>query len=358
MTLQKIKLRQIDSPLDSYVDFEQQMIAMLGEERIERFTATEGQQTFTLDQEYAIGQNSLKVFVNGILQKPDNENGYMEINSQMIQFTEPLFKDDLVIVVHNVAKSKAYEMALERVKAYNVERTTYFIDDTNNTQLEFETPVRYNTGERHLKIYVNGILLSVGTNFDYVETSENTFTLNESLTTGDTLTVEVISGGKLAYSCYRYPYYIDSNKEGKTTFTLPRTYYVGDNNLKVYLDGVLLREGEGEDYVEVNSNTVEMNYAPSLGSTLEFENTSFAVDIFDIIRKDELISSTNSNLDKVTFNTSQEYPMGEFLLRVYLNGVLLREGAGEDYTEVDNTTFQMNYALSEGDIIEYEIVTY
>jgi hypothetical protein len=64
-------------------------------------------------------------------------------------------------------------------------------------------------------------------------------------------------------------------------------------------------------------------------------------------------------LSMFVFTTVVPYDKGESNLRVYLNGVLLREGTNEDYSELSDTSFKLNFGLLPVDsIVEYEIITW
>jgi hypothetical protein len=357
VAIQLIRLSQIRANLEGFMDFEQQLVSMFGEDDTERFVATPDQQTFILGKEYGVGKDAIKVFVNGILQIPGPTNGYIEVNGRMISFTEPLVENDVVVIVHNTFNRYSTLMGKDRAKAYDIFRQTYFITTDNATQTTFNSPAKFQRGLNQIKVYANGLLLACGASFDYIEYSENEIQLMKPLDVGTTLTIEVITGGLRVFKCERYPYFVDSSKANQTEFILPSTYRVGSNQLKVYLNGQLLRKGSTDDYLEVSNNTVKMNYEVSVGSILEFEITTFTVDVFTITRKSVVVTSTM--LTQPTFTTIVPYTMGESNLRVYLNGVLLREGGTEDYTEVDDTHFKIYYSqLKLGNVIEYEIISW
>lgn len=355
MAIQLIRLSQIKSSLSQFMDFEQQLIAMYGSDDLLKFIANEGQQTFILDRDYVVGKNSIKVFVNGLLQNV-NES-YTEVNSRMISFTDALVKDDAVTIIFNNFNRFAQQLGHERAKVYQIFRQSYFITEDNKTTLTFEAPVQYQIGLNQLKVYVNGLLLSCGPSFGYVENTDKTFTLNKTLTVGDTLTAEVITGGLMVYKCNRYPIFIDNSKTTQRNIIVSTPYKVGSNNLKVYLNGQLLRPGVDNDYVETNSTSFNMNYDLPLGSIIEAEITTFTVDVFTISRSSRIITADNAT--NMNFTTIPSYNMGETNLRVYMNGVLLREGVNEDYVEVSESSFKLNYtSLPLKTIIEYEIITW
>jgi hypothetical protein len=340
MGTQLIRLSQIKANLDGFLDFEQQLIAMFGDDSTERYVAIENQSIFTLQKPYILGKNSIKVFVNGILQNPGAENGYIEINQKMISFTEPLYQGDVVVILRQANTYYATLMGQTRAKGYNIYRITYFITEQNQYSFIFDTPMAYQPGLNQLKLYANGMLLSCGASFDYTELSENQFKLTSALDIGTTLTVEVITGGLNIYKCMRYPIFIDQAKSIQRTFLLADTYKMGANTLKLYLNGILLRSGSDNDYVEINTSTFQMNYNLNIGDILEAEITQFTIDVFTIRRVP--LEITEANKANMTFTTVVPYTLGESNLRVYLNGILLRAGINEDYVEVNETSFKMN----------------
>lgn len=357
MGIQLIRLSQIKSNLPEFIDFEQQLIAMFGDDDLERFIAKENQQTFTLSQSFPVGKNSLKVFVNGILQVEGPRDGFIEINPRTISFTEPLYKDDLVVVFHNRLKKYSQDMGKTRVAPYDIIRKTYFITSENYNQVVFEAPDFFQPGHNQIKVYANGVLLSLGENLDYIENSTTTIKLSKQWPINTTITLEVIKGGLSIYKSHRFDFAILDSSQGKErTLVLPQNYKVGANNLKVYLNGVLLRKGASNDYEEINSNTLRFNYDLLKNSKIIAEVIHFAVDVFTILRKEIIINDDNK--DKLNFVTERPYIMGESNLRVYLNGILLREGQDEDYVEVNENEFKFNNENEIGSVIEYEIITW
>jgi len=281
----------------------------------------------------------------------------IEVNPKMIAFTEPLYEGDSVVIVRNCTNSFVLSMGQSRAKAYNIYRETYFITEQNQYSFIYPTPFRYQPGLNQLKLYANGILLACGASFDYLEIGEEEFKLVHPLPIGTTLTVEVISGGLGIYQCIRYPIFIDSAKSTQRIFSLVDPYKIGSNTLKVYLDGVLLRAGSSEDYIESTEYGFTMNYDLPIGSILEAEITTFTIDIFNIRRVATEITQLNKT--NMIFTTIVPYTMGESNLRIYANGILLREGINEDYIEVDTNHFKMNGTeIAIGTIIEYEIITW
>lgn len=58
------------------------------------FEASQNQTDFFLDDAYNIEMNSLQVFLNGLLQR--NQDDYIELNSNVIRFINPLSLGDKV----------------------------------------------------------------------------------------------------------------------------------------------------------------------------------------------------------------------------------------------------------------------
>lgn len=355
MAIQLIRLSQIKSNLPQFMDFEQQISSMFGTDDMMTIIATEGQQTIILDKEYVVGRNTIKVFVNGLLQLSGVNEAYTEINSRMISFNDGLFKDDHVVVIFSNLNVFATQVAQSRIKSYEIYRQTHFVTQDNQDVTTFLAPVSFQMGLNQLKVYVNGLLRTCGSSYDYVENTDKAFTFNKPLLPGSTVTAEVITGGLQVYKSDRFPVFIDVNKVNQQNILLPVSYKIGQNNLKVYLGGQLMRKNN--DYIEVDERSFNMLRPLPLGAILEAEITTFAVDVFQIYRLERVYNALNNT--QVDFTTIVPYNVGESNLRVYYNGVLLREGANEDYVETSNNTFKLNYkSIPVGSVIEYEIIAW
>ena len=68
---------------------------------------------------------------------------------------------------------------------------------------------------------------------------------------------------------------------------------------------------------------------------------------FRHIENEELIGVINGA--NVMFQTNNNFISGH--VHIYLNGLKLRPGVGNDYVELSENTIQMNYAPMSGDVI-------
>lgn len=118
----------------------------------EEFIATEGQTSFILSNPYAIYENRLQVYRNGVLKRKGRD--YQEINNHRVDFLYPLKEGDLITFhqagatdpiagtimeseIGRIKINQAYQM-MNIVKALNISQTDYvdmyidtFINDTN-----------------------------------------------------------------------------------------------------------------------------------------------------------------------------------------------------------------------------------
>lgn len=353
MPIQLIRLSQIKANLPGFVDFEQQLISMFGSEDVFKFIAVEGQKTFILPRDYKIGKNSLRVFLNGILQLQSSTDGYIEINSKMIAFSEGLQGGDVVSIIYNNNKRYSNLMGQNRVKAYEIHRESIEITDANKDILTFTAPAAFSIGLNQLRVYVNGLLKTPV--MEYTENGNNTFTLLTNLKVKDHLTMEVISGGLQVYKTERFAVKIDAANTNQRLFVIPASYTMMSNTLRVYLNGVLLRRDV--DYQETSETSITLLRGLAENYIVEIELTTFSVDVFTISRDQRIYTDVNKANTEIS--TIVPYAMGETTLRVYLNGALLREGADNDYVEVNENKFKLNYPeIPAGNVVFYEIISW
>lgn len=91
--IQKIRLSQIASNMEGVLNFEEQLTKMKSSYE-EKFIASNGQISITLSREYAVGNNQLSVYLNGMRLSLGDD--YTETNSRIITFSEPLLEGDIV----------------------------------------------------------------------------------------------------------------------------------------------------------------------------------------------------------------------------------------------------------------------
>lgn len=216
-----------------------------------------------------------------------------------------------------------------------------------DTTTVFDIPQSYIVGANELEIFLNGILLNQN---EYIELDSNHVQLLNTPPLNSSLLLQVTKGTGIIFNRIISGDIIKNNNE----ITLAYNYVMYFNNLKVYLNGTLLRRGINDDYLETDINKITMNYALLPDDILTYEITNFNINAFDIFRE-EIIIDVNFN-DTIT--TTNPYKMGEYNLKVYVNGLLMRLGLDEDYIELDNNNFKMNYSLPAGSIIFYEIISW
>ena len=357
MALQQIRLSQIKADLNGFMDFEQQLIAIFGDSYVRKYIAYADQIVFDLDKEYATGKHALRVFVNGVIQYEGEPNGWEEINNNTIRFLQPLKANDIVVIVYNTLPWYSNEMARYRISSiFNIFRNNNFITDTNLDQIIFDAPVSYVQGINQLSVYANGIHLMNGASFDYVELSDNKIRMNRTYRKGTNIMWEVMVGGMDVFTRDIYSYIITSQNLNQTEFLLPKSYVPGTNTVKVYRNGVLLRKGAENDYVETDIQTITLNYTVPINNVITFEIITFNLEVLRIVREYRIINASNQS--DIIFETPP-YIMGEKMLRVYLNGIMLDEDVNVDYTELTPTSFRYNKSpLGIDNVIEYEVITF
>ena len=125
----------------------------------------------------------------------------------------------------------------------------------------------------------------------------------------------------------------------QTIFTLPIAYTVGA--VEAYLNGIKLIGG-GDDYEATDTNTVILNTSASDGDVLQtitYDDT--------IIPTTETFTATGN---QTIFTLTNSYIVGA--IEVYLNGVKLVEGGGNDYEATDTNTVVLNPGASDGDVLQ------
>ena len=129
------------------------------------------------------------------------------------------------------------------------------------------------------------------------------------------------------------------------TFTLVYAYTVG--TVEAYLNGMKLVEGNSNDYVAIDTNTVVLNTNVASGNVLQ------------TITYDDTITPTTETFTAIAnqtiFTLTNSYIVGG--VEVYLNGVKLIEGLAPngDYVAVDTSspyTAVLNTGAADGDVLQ------
>lgn len=129
--------------------------------------------------------------------------------------------------------------------------------------------------------------------------------------------------------------------EGQTRFALSKNYRVGTGQLEVYYDG--LKMIEGEDYQEIDETTIEMLWPTEAGHMILAEVRA--------VINSGLHEEYMATKGQTVFKLDSPYGIGENILLVYRNGMLLRKG--RDYREVNNMTIEMMSPMLEGDFLTF-----
>ena len=113
------------------------------------------------------------------------------------------------------------------------------------------TAGQYVVGDNSLQIYVNGQLMRVGADNDYIEIDNKSIQFTFGLYEEDVVVFRV-NGGKSGPSLYET--YIAT--DGQINFSLASSYSTGNNSLVIYINGAY--QTLGIDYEEVDSKNVKM----------------------------------------------------------------------------------------------------
>lgn len=131
-------------------------------------------------------------------------------------------------------------------------------------------------------------------------------------------------------------------KKGEDTITTPNSYSVGTNGLFVYEGPLLLSPGDGNDYLEVDNNTIKLLEPVEDDTEFTFTGVSKG-GIYDWCVRIKSIQ------DQTDFNTMYRYEPGLDQLIIYLDGMLMQ--INEDYHEINNYSIRMTDPIEQGSVI-------
>lgn len=141
----------------------------------EEFVSAEGQRLFKLTAStYILGDHSLQVFVNGQLMREGQDNDYIEVDNQHIEFNFGLDKDDVVVLRVNGGKSGPSLHEIYRAA---------------EGQLDFTLASSYSTGNDSLVVFINGAFQTIG--IDYIEVDSKNVQMVEPLEEDDIVVFRV-----------------------------------------------------------------------------------------------------------------------------------------------------------------------
>lgn len=113
------------------------------------------------------------------------------------------------------------------------------------------TASTYILGDHSLQVFVNGQLMRVGADNDYIEVDNKQIQFNFGLDKDDVVVFRV-NGGKSGPSLHE----IYRAADGQVDFTLASSYSTGNDSLIVFINGAF--QTIGIDYIEVDSKNVQM----------------------------------------------------------------------------------------------------
>lgn len=192
--------------------------------------------------------------------------------------------------------------------------------------------------------YVNGVLQLQGPTLDYTVTG-NEITMNYSPTGGSNLFVTYAYVDTTVYGSFtKWVDFVTGSANGSNTaFTLGDAPNPADS-LMLYVNGILQRSGSSHDYT-IAGNSITMNYAPSAESALVASYKYTVTQQTSSINWTE-VPSGEADGANFTFSVANT-PIPSSSLMFFVNGVLQKQGALDDYTVTGNSIF-MNYAPNSG----------
>jgi hypothetical protein len=136
----------------------------------EVYVAQEGQQEFVLQHKYPVGAGKLRVFVDGLLMGCGEQDDYVEVDAHTVRFNYPLPQG---AVVRFLVENAVPGMGFTEVHTAEPEQTVFHL----------AYPYPYGTGR--LRVFVNGVLYTPGSDNDYVEVDEYTVQFNDPFLGGE-----------------------------------------------------------------------------------------------------------------------------------------------------------------------------
>lgn len=293
----------------------------------EEFIALEGDVGFILTNNYIPGNNSLEVYVNGRLQKINDD--YIEVDEYNVSFTYPLNDGDYVLFKAN---------GIAKINSPIHEEIIY-----KGGAKTFNLSYAYNIGDNSLSVYHEGLRLNVGT--DYEEVDNYTVKLLKTLSVEDLLVfrrethmaanLTLDDGSHTTQETWKIRKTIELDEQRIIEFE--KSYIPGSHVLQVFENGILLTEGQNEDYIEKSSNSIELNYLADAGDQIDIVCAAGMFQWFELF---------NVLKDQSVFEFKNHYNINTNDLLVYENGMMLFPGL--DYTEVNPRTIEMIEPIDVG----------
>jgi len=293
----------------------------------EEFIAEENDQNFILNGNYIPSNNSLEVYVNGRLQKINDD--YIEVDEYKINFIYELNGGDYVLFKANgIAKINS---PIHEEKIYLGGAKTFSLD------------YAYNLGDNSLSVYHQGLRLNKG--IDYEETNNYSIKILKTLSVNDLLVFRrethmaanliLNDGSQITQETWKIR--VEVEIDAQTLIEFDKSYIPGSHVLQVFENGVLLTEGQNEDYIEKSSNSVELNYPTDIGDKIDIVCAAGMFQWYELF---------NIVTDQSIFEFKNHFNINTNDLLVYEDGVMLFPGS--DYTEINPRTIEMTEPVEIG----------
>lgn len=286
----------------------------------EEFITEDGDTDFHLINTFTADGKHLKIYRDGELLTPSFD--YTEVTNNHISFNYPL-EEDIYMSFICESMSKVISPVHEEIVS---------IQD----QLEFELKNSYSLGDNSLSLYVKGLRLEQGA--DYEELGSNRIKLLiEPYLPGTKFIFRqegLASAGQVLY--HEADYQQKSWKvnlkavEGQTVFEIGEVFIPGANMIHVTVNGLSQWEGKDFDYLEISDRAIEFNEP-----LLEDEVVS-VICISQIYNWSEKFVSLQ---DQSVFGLQNIYYTGRDDIVVYENGLQLQ--CGPDYEEISNKAIKL-----------------
>lgn len=131
------------------------------------------------------------------------------------------------------------------------------------------------------------------------------------------------------------------------TFTIPNGHYtLGDHSLQVYINGQLMRVGEDNDYIEVDSQTIMFLYPLEEQDIVVFRVNGGT-------SGPSLHENHKAIEGQTVFSLNGSYATGNDSLIVYVNGAY--QTIVDDYVETDAKTVTFTEPLESNDLVTFRV---
>lgn len=288
-------------------------------------------QDYALEYRYNPGDNSLSVYWNGARLNVDID--YVELDDRTVRFLVDLVAGDK-LVFRRETHMNTNVTYVQDGSQFQSSKWTYTEVVTDETKLVFDLQHSYVPFSNTLQVFVDGLLMDMGINLDYIEVDDQHIRFTRPLRVGERLRA-VCNAGEFAWIERHLA--LDELTEFKTA----NPFVIGGEDLMVYENGVLL--ASGDDYIEVNPYTIRLNQPAPWGSIIKFyKRNAFKVVLTPnviIMLPDTIQSGQSGTFDFSLTNTSIHRIRWYYILNSYLDGEF--EITDNTVFDIENKTFKI-----------------